>query len=169
MSAMNGMSIRDIFLEPRPGPRTDFYNKVKSSFSADCLNYHNKKLSSISLKHTHFSIGADLKLYISFDTFPLSYRRPFQFTKIWYVDGGDVVSLMRKIDNSIPEWENEFKAVCRDNLREIETFQLRGIDPSKFVTSYLSDLFALTQLNHEKQWSSVQDVVDTLRDNGESN
>ena len=158
--------IRDIFLEPRPGPRTDFYNKVKSTFSADCLNYHNKKMSGISLKHTQFGIGADLKLNIYFDTFPLSYRKQFQFTKIWYVDGGDVVNLMRKIDNSIPEWEDEFKAVCRDNLREIETFRLKGIDPSKFVTSYLSDLFALTQLNHEKKWSSVQDVVDTLRDNG---
>jgi hypothetical protein len=142
--------IREAFMEPRPGPRTDFFNKVKSTFSADSLSYHNKKLSGITLKHTQFSIGADLKLNIYFDTFPLSYRKQFQFTQIWYVDGGDVVSLMQKIDNSVPEWENEFKAICHDNLREIETFRLRRIDSSKFVTSYLSDLFALTQLNNEK-------------------
>ena len=158
--------IREVFLEPRPGPRTDFYDKVKSTFSADCLNYRDRKLSGISLKHTQFTIGADLMLNIYLDTFPVPYQRQFQFTKIWYVDGNDVVRLMQKIDNSIPEWEDEFKAVCRDNFREIEIFRLRGRDLSYFVTNYLSDIFQLTQLNHKEVRGWRQDVVDALSDEG---
>ena len=150
--------LKEMNYAPKAGKGWDFCNKAKSHFSADSLKYYNNTLDSIELKHTWYRIDytwSMLRCYVN--TILASYNQSFPIASILNVDGDDLARHLQKIDDSIPEWKAEFKELCRENYRQVESILNKKIKLPHAVNRYLEHKIELMQVLYDGEQIATAD------------
>ena len=155
--------LKEMNYVPKAGKDWDFNNKAQLHFPANSLKYYKNTLYGIELKNSWFRFDYDCyMLRVCVNTVFDPYKKTFPIANFMYDDGDYLVRHLQKIDDSIPKWKAEFKNLCRENFRQVESILHKKIELPYAVFMYLKHKIDLMQVLRDGEQGATTDDLKAL-------